>query len=148
VSIAMLIVVVLFACLALPVLRALDASRSLPDGLSALVAWLRPVRVVHLVIAAGLLLALLVGPSVALFLGLVVVALYLWTWVHEFLFLMSLSDADFPGRFDKAIWATVMIATGPLGLWTFRRYRAARWVETTEPTAAGSAKPATAHDWF
>ena len=50
-------------------------------------------------------------------------------WVREFLFLMSLRDEDLPGRFDKPIWAAVLILLAPLGLFLFRSHRLAHWPE-------------------
>ena len=45
---------------------------------------------------------------------------------------MHLNNDDLPGRFDKPIWAMVLIVTGPLGLWAFKTYRAERWVSPAE----------------
>ena len=50
-------------------------------------------------------------------------------WVREFLFLMALRDEDLPGRFDKPIWAAVLIVLAPLGLFLFRSHRLAHWPE-------------------
>ncbi|MGE3821003.1 MAG: hypothetical protein AB7I30_16445 [Isosphaeraceae bacterium] len=68
-------------------------------------------------------------------------ALFLRAWGREFLFLMTVDDAEFPGRFDKAIWALVMIVLPPVGLWTFRTYREVRWPESL-------AKPEPVRDLF
>lgn len=74
------------------------------------------------------------------FIGVVLaVALFVRAWVREFLFLMSLEDDELPGRLDKAIWAMTMLVLPPLGLWTFRAYRRARWPEVAP-------KPQPAHD--
>jgi len=35
----------------------------------------------------------------------VVLALFLFFWIHQSVQLMCLSDADFPGRYDKVLWA-------------------------------------------
>jgi hypothetical protein len=50
-------------------------------------------------------------------------------WCREFLFLMGLRDDDLPGRFDKPIWAALLIALPPLGLLLFRSHRLAHWPE-------------------
>ena len=50
-------------------------------------------------------------------------------WVREFLFLMALRDEDLPGRFDKPIWAMLLIVLPPLGLFLFRSHRLAHWPE-------------------
>ncbi len=50
-------------------------------------------------------------------------------WVREFQFLMALRDEDLPGRFDKPIWAFVLIALAPAGLFLFRSHRLAHWPE-------------------
>jgi hypothetical protein len=51
------------------------------------------------------------------------------SWVREFRFLMALRDDDLPGRFDKPIWAALLIALPPLGLFLFRSHRLAHWPE-------------------
>jgi hypothetical protein len=62
------------------------------------------------------------------------------TWVREFLFLMSLRDEDLPGRFDKPIWAFVLIGLAPLGLFLFRSHRLAHWPEPEpKPRVASNA---------
>ena len=80
--------------------------------------------------------------------GLVVLVLFAREWVREFSFLMALRDEDFPGRFDKPIWAFLLIASGPVGLWLFHSFRASHWpapaAEATDPRR--SAKPAPAAD--
>jgi hypothetical protein len=108
------------------------------------------VRVWHLLGLVGLLVALLGIRSEAggLLMGLLVAAAlvaYVALWVHEFHFLMSLTDQDFPGRYDKPIWAAALVLLGPLGLWAFHRYRVATWAE---PADAPAAKPAMFHDLF
>jgi hypothetical protein len=55
------------------------------------------------------------------------------SWQREFLFLMGLRDGDLPGRHDKVIWAIVLLAFAPVGVWFFRAYRLAHW---PEPAAA------------
>ena len=50
-------------------------------------------------------------------------------WQKEFVFLMGLRDGDFPGRHDKLIWAVVLTAFAPVGVWFFRAYRLAHWPE-------------------
>ena len=34
-------------------------------------------------------------------------------WAREFFFLMALGDDDLPGRFDKPIWAAVLVVLAP-----------------------------------
>jgi hypothetical protein len=153
-----LIALVTFTILALPVLRTLDSAGQLPRRVQAVVAVLSRVRVTFLLAMLALLVILVAGPqsveppAVRVVVGLVaagLVLLYLHRWVRAFLFLMARSDHDFPGRFDKLIWATVLIALGPLGLWVFLRYREAQWPElVVEGTTAAPGKPAAARDWF
>ncbi len=53
----------------------------------------------------------------------VVVALVLF-WLTEVVDLMGRRDEELPGRFDKAIWAAVMVLAGPLGCvayWLWKR---------------------------
>jgi hypothetical protein len=154
-AIVSLIAVVLFATLALPILRALASSGQLPEPLVKLVGMLKSVRLVHLACLLGVLvMASALGPGGgSLLVGLLMVAVlltYLAFWIHEFLFLMNLTDQDFPGRYDKPIWAAVLIVLGPLGLWVFHRYRVATWLEPAAAggTSAPSAKPASLHELF
>jgi len=148
--VAILVAVVLAAALILPVLRVLAESGQLPRPLVRHVERLKSVWVVRLAWAAVILVGLIVLASqggaglVLSFLILATLVAYLAMWVHEFLFLMGLTDQDFPGRYDKLIWAGVLVALGPLGLWVFHRYRLATWVDP----AAAPAKPAALHDWY
>ncbi|MCA1685275.1 MAG: hypothetical protein LC745_04705, partial [Planctomycetia bacterium] len=100
-------------------------------------------------LAVGLLLVLwgLSNPPLLMGLfGLTVLVVFAHAWLREFSFLMDLTDKDFPGRYDKPIWAFVLIATGPVGLWLFHAHRAAHWPSTategigprrsTDPTPA------------
>lgn len=61
-------------------------------------------------------------------------------WAREFGFLMNLRDDNLPGRFDKPIWAALLVVLPPIGLVLFRSHRLAHWPEP-EPkprmTAAG-----------
>jgi hypothetical protein len=87
------------------------------------------------IVVAGLALHALSGPGRGG--GLSVVLLFLllliWfvrNWQREFVFLMGLRDSDLPGRHDKLIWATVLMAFAPIGVWFFRSYRLAHWPES------------------
>jgi len=76
-----------------------------------------------------LALAVMVGgllfdhSGVVFFVGLV--ALFLLAWVHEFTLLMRQGDDAFPGRFDKPIWALLLIVLPPVGVLAFWSYRQA-----------------------
>jgi len=72
-------------------------------------------------------------------LALVVLGVFVNAWRREVLFLMSLRDHDFPGRFDKPIWATLLIGLAPVGFWLFRSYRLAHWAEAKPETIRGDA---------
>ena len=88
--------------------------------------------------AAFLLFALAVSPQFFVALaGLFVIVLFARSWMYEFMFLMNLRDSDFPGRFDKLVWALLMIGMPPVGLWVFRGYHLSHWPEP----AANTAKP-------
>lgn len=70
------------------------------------------------------------GPEVMLSMALLVLGAligFVGAWQREFVFLMGLRDADFPGRHDKVIWATLLLALAPIGVWFFRAYRLAHW---------------------
>ncbi|MGB0767597.1 MAG: hypothetical protein ACPGYV_07780 [Phycisphaeraceae bacterium] len=50
-------------------------------------------------------------------------------WIVELLSLMSMSDDAFPGRYDKAIWAAILIVLvflGALLFWMWKQGRQAR----------------------
>ncbi len=60
-------------------------------------------------------------------------------WRREFGLLMDLDDGAFPGRFDKVIWAALMMLLPPVGLWTLRSYRLAHGPETAGKPVVGAA---------
>jgi hypothetical protein len=65
------------------------------------------------------------------------VVLFGIAWHREFRFLMQLADADLPGRFDKIIWAALLILLPPVGVVTFGAYRRSTWPEAVKPAMAG-----------
>jgi hypothetical protein len=67
-------------------------------------------------------------------------ALLIVAWLREFSFLMRLGDDAFPGRFDKPIWAALLILLPPVGVLTFWSYRKAHW-----PEAKAQAKATPSH---
>lgn len=82
-------------------------------------------------------------------------ALALWrSWRREFVFLMSLDDSSFPGRFDKIIWVIFFALLPPVGTFAFRSYRLHHWPESERSDARGTteqanhAKPKAAGDYF
>lgn len=94
------------------------------------------------ILAAGLLFSIAIEHPFGLVVGgLIVLAVLAWSWHQEFVFLMSLHDDDFPGRYDKAIWAFLMIALAPVGLWLFRSYHLAQWPEPEAELPPGKAAP-------
>jgi hypothetical protein len=106
-------------------------------GLNAFVNGLRRIRIWQVAVAIGsmaLILAFVdrhaarsgVPQFLAIALALI---LFASAWVREFQFLMTLRDDDLPGRFDKPIWAFVLIGLAPFGLFLFRSYRLAHWPE-------------------
>lgn len=89
--------------------------------------------------AAVLLFVLAVSPPFFVALaGLLVLVLFARSWMHEFIFLMNLKDSDFPGQFDKLVWALLMIGMAPVGLWLFRGYHLAHWPEPAAQTGKTS----------
>jgi len=77
---------------------------------------------------------LVVGPGEEFAVILVVLALVLlvWFWVVEFVTLMGLGDDSFPGRFDKLVWAVLLILLPPAGMIAFGVFRRAYWA-TAKP---------------
>ena len=51
-------------------------------------------------------------------LTIVLVALALF-WIYQFAQLMTLSDDDFPGRYDKALWVVAFVAVSFLAALAF-----------------------------
>ncbi|MHC5544069.1 hypothetical protein ACYOEI_38070 [Singulisphaera rosea] len=102
------------------------------------------------ILLSGLLFATFTsGPNGGPYLflaGLFVVGFFAWSWRQEFLHLMSLRDEEFAGKYDKLVWALLLIAMPPVGLWFFRASPLARRPEPAR--AATTAKPMTARDFF
>lgn len=65
--------------------------------------------------------------EVVVFAVLVAAVLLAIAWVREFVGLMSLGDESFPGRYDKLIWAALLVVLPPVGLVTFSVYRKVHW---------------------
>jgi hypothetical protein len=105
------------------------------------------VKVWHLMVAVAATVALFIlsenPPLLGVFAAFLTLVLFAWAWVHEFRFLMALGDDDFPGRFDKPIWAALMVLAPPVGLWVFRSYHLSCWPEpaATKPAAGPSHEP-------
>ncbi len=47
-------------------------------------------------------------------------------WVTQFVQLMLLEDALFPGRFDKALWCAAFLLFWPVTPFAFRAWKSAR----------------------
>lgn len=75
-------------------------------------------------------------PTPLFLLGIAAVVLFAITWVRDFAYLMTQPDAAFPGRYDKPIWAFLLIVLPPVGVLAFWSYRRAHATETKP--AAGS----------
>ncbi|MEO0476600.1 MAG: hypothetical protein AAF085_11620, partial [Planctomycetota bacterium] len=61
--------------------------------------------------------------------SLVLIIFALIFWIIQFVGLMSMPDAAFPGRFDKPIWATTLILlnfVGALLFWFWKQGKQAR----------------------
>src|SRR5258707_10348541 len=102
----------------LPVTRGLNA---FVDGLRKIRIWQVAVAVASMALILAFLNRDAVRSGVPLFLAIAVgLILFASAWVREFQFLMALRDDDLPGRFDKPIWAFVLIALAPFGLFLFR----------------------------
>jgi hypothetical protein len=144
---------VLLASIVVPLLmlyliRKLDGSAP-RHGLSrGFAAWLREVKLWQIAAAIGLSALVLAaitsheGAPFVFLLFLAALVLLVRAWRHEFLFLMSLRDHEFPGRNDKLAWIVLMIVLPPIGLWTFRAYREAHWPEPAAEPVEARSKPA------
>ena len=57
---------------------------------------------------------------------LIVVALILCiVWVYQFVQLMMLSEADFPGKYDKCLWTAAFIVAAGLAPFAFLGWKSA-----------------------
>jgi hypothetical protein len=119
--------------LSLIVLVFLLAAAAHRPGFAPVESWVRklgfwklyPLLLVGLVIGLGMMTG---DPTVGFVIGLVVGLVgFVVTWLRQFTFLMQLGDGDFPGRYDKLIWAALLVALPPVGVLTFWSYREAHW---------------------
>lgn len=71
---------------------------------------------------------LVIVPYVALLIALV--------WIYQFIQLMLLSDADFPGKYDKILWAAAFVLVFPIAPFAFLWWKAAyrSMLENDRPT--------------
>ena len=138
---AMLLLVgtLIFRALRLILEEALDVGRYVrPEGKAMLAQVLAGLASL---IAAGFLLLALgsadrgSGELVVAVATIIATAFFLRTWHDEFVALMNRTDDEFPGRFDKLIWALALIVVAPAGVWFFRSFRKARWPETRTSTS-------------
>lgn len=60
---------------------------------------------------------LVIVPYIALVIALV--------WIYQFIQLMLLSDADFPGKHDKILWAAAFVLVFPIAPFAFLWWKAA-----------------------
>lgn len=106
---------------------------------NALPTWQRFVIVIGLAVLGSQLLmaAAVLGFAALLIGGLVLLA---WIWFDELIWLMCQEDQVFPGRFDKLIWAFLLIFLPPVGVLALGSFRRARMAGR----ATASAKPARA----
>jgi hypothetical protein len=83
-----------------------------------------PLRIWHVALAIALIAMLLAflnsSPGdqgfIAFIVALLILGLVLKIWRDEFLFLMSLSDDEFPGRYDKLVWIGMLTVFAPIGI--------------------------------
>lgn len=55
----------------------------------------------------------------------VVVLVVCIVWVYQFVQLMMLSEADFPGRYDKCLWTAAFIVAAGLAPFAFLGWKSA-----------------------
>jgi len=46
-------------------------------------------------------------------------------WIYQFIQLMLLSDADFPGKHDKILWVAAFVLVSPIAPFAFLWWKAA-----------------------
>jgi hypothetical protein len=159
-AIAFSVVVLVLWALCLALVVALDPAASesgMAQGRSGgphPVVWLARFRLWH--VAVSILLASLVyawmaqGPRGGpwwLIAFLLVVFLFVRAWKHEFVRLMLTPERSFPGRYDRLIWAALMVLLPPVGIGFFRAYRRAIAAETDgEAAPIPATSKGAAHD--
>ncbi len=114
----------------------MDFAQTLKDGLTtvrteAVRLW-RELDGWHLAlfIALGLLILVVILPAALALAILALMLAFVAAWVHDFVTLMRLEDEVFPGRYDKAIWALLLIVLPPIGMLAFWSYRKLHGFET------------------
>jgi hypothetical protein len=108
-----------------------------------------PLRIWHVALAIALIALVLAylnsSPGdqvfIAFLVALIILGLVLKIWRDEFVFLMSLSDDEFPGRHDKLVWIGMLTAFAPVGIWFFRAYHLAHWPEPAPEMVSGKVVP-------
>jgi hypothetical protein len=146
--IAFLLTLAVTATVALAVARAIDRPSWILDRLRS--GWRRLMRinlwhVMAVVALLALLLATAEAPGYWLMLGgFALLVVFSRAWIRQLTFLMSLRDEDFPGRFDKLVWAFLLVALAPIGYWAFRAYRDTHWPEPAIDLETGQASKASA----
>ena len=56
---------------------------------------------------------------------LIIALLFLIVWWRQFIELMMFSDSDFPGRYDKAIWAVMFVVACIIAPFLFIQWKSA-----------------------
>lgn len=107
------------------------------DHLAEAIRQVRPIHMALLGIAALILLAVAAGDG-AIEIGFLGVVLGLaLIWVREFSILMRAAEEEFPGRFDKPIWALAILLVPPVGVVAFWVFRRAHWAEAKPHPRSG-----------
>ncbi len=63
--------------------------------------------------------------SMMSFVLLIVALIICIVWVYQFVQLMLLSEADFPGRYDKCLWTAAFIVAAGLAPFAFLGWKSA-----------------------
>ncbi len=62
-------------------------------------------------------------------------------WIYQFIQLMLLSDTDFPGRYDKALWTAAFLLAVFLAPFAVLGWKYARKTMVAGPTGLPEQKP-------
>jgi hypothetical protein len=135
------LVVAVAATLLLTAASRLPSAARIDQTLRQVPSWAILLGIAFVVVMGSILAFETPAPGLLL-VALGTIVLLIVSWVRDFAYLMSQPDHAFPGRYDKLIWALLLIVLPPVGVVAFWSYRRAQLGESRV------AKPAAARDWL
>jgi len=135
-------VVLLFCLIAIPAVLVLGTSPALRERVAGWVSqsqgWLLALA---WLLVAGMAVILIEDDFLPAVMVATIFVVGLAIWLHAFALLMRQPDDAFPGRYDKPIWALLLIILPPVGVLAFWSYRRAHGLPALgKPMAAGAVR--------